>query len=221
MSKLIPEILVSYYFRSLLFPELLAPDEPVWRCLDGILDFLTEASPPSSVKGFIHRAADVHESATIIRSYIGDGCRIWEGVTVRHSIIGDGTEIGHACEVARSIVLRNAAISHFNYVGDSVIGNDVCFGASSVVSNRRLDDAPISVAIKGRRFESARSKLGAVVGDNCQIGAGCLVNPGALIGPASVVMPGAIVTGFIPRDSAVRVEHNVHVDHLQGKSGVP
>lgn len=213
-ARLIPELLASFYFHSPLFPDLFAPDEPVWRCLDKIASFLREASESSGVKAFIH------PSAIVIDSYIGKGCRIWEGATVRHSIIGDDTEIGHACEVARSIVLRNVAISHFNFVGDSVIGDNVCVGASTVLANLRLDDALVSVEIKGRPFVSGRRRLGAVIGDDCHLGTGCVVNPGALIGPRSVVMPSTAVTGFIPPESVVGAKHDISISPLDGKNQV-
>jgi len=125
---------------------------------------------------------------------IGKGCKIGPHAYLRPSTsIGDRCHIGHSTEVKNTIVLPDTKIPHFNYVGDSVIGSKCNFGAGSKIANLRNDHAVVKVAGKN----TGRRKLGAIVGDNVNLGINCSVNVGTVIGPGTNIAPHSFVEGWI------------------------
>lgn len=125
---------------------------------------------------------------------IGKGCKIGPHAYLRPSTsIGDRCHIGHSTEVKNTIVLPDSKIPHFNYVGDSVIGSRCNFGAGSKIANLRNDHAVVKVAGKN----TGRRKLGAIVGDNVNLGINCSVNVGTVIGPGTNIAPHSFVEGWI------------------------
>ena len=125
---------------------------------------------------------------------IGKGCKIGPHAYLRPSTsIGDRCHIGHSTEVKNTIVLPDTKIPHFNYVGDSVIGSRCNFGAGSKIANLRNDHAVVKVAGKN----TGRRKLGAIVGDNVNLGINCSVNVGTVIGPGVNIAPHSFVEGWI------------------------
>lgn len=98
------------------------------------------------------------------------------------SVIGEGSRIGHCTEIKASIVGRNSFASHFAYIGDSVIGSNVNFGAGVKLANLRFDKKNISVVMSnGHKVNSGRKKLGAIICDNVQLGVNATVMPGTVV----------------------------------------
>ena len=66
--------------------------------------------------------------------------QVRHGAYVRSYVLGgERCVIGHSTEVKHSILLNGAQAPHFNYVGDSILGNDVNVGAGVICANFRLD----------------------------------------------------------------------------------
>lgn len=108
---------------------------------------------------------------------IGKNCEIRSGAYIRGNVfIGDNCIIGHCTEIKSSIVMNNSNCGHFNYVGDSILGRRVNLGAGSVLANLRFDRKAILVGEEA----TGLSKLGAILGDDCQIGCNTVLNPGTL-----------------------------------------
>lgn len=148
---------------------------------------------------FIHPTAKVAESAVIEGPcYIGSNVEIRHGAYLRKgSWICDGSIVGNSSEIKNSILLPGAKAPHFNYVGDSVIGANSNLGAGVKLSNVRNDRGKISVILpSNKRVDTGLRKMGALVGDESQIGCNAVTNPGSLIAPNSMVSPNETVTGF-------------------------
>jgi len=99
------------------------------------------------------------------------GCRGWpECVSSR--IDGDRSDahVGHGVEVKNSVLMADASVGHLSYVGDSVLGRGVNFGAGTNVANLRHDDTTVRMTVKGDRVDTGRRKLGAIVGDGAKPG---------------------------------------------------
>lgn len=64
------------------------------------------------------------------------------------TIVGPNVRVGHSVEVKNSILMADTAVSHLSYVGDSVLGRDVNFGAGTTVANLRHDDRNVHVRVK-------------------------------------------------------------------------
>jgi UDP-N-acetylglucosamine diphosphorylase / glucose-1-phosphate thymidylyltransferase / UDP-N-acetylgalactosamine diphosphorylase / glucosamine-1-phosphate N-acetyltransferase / galactosamine-1-phosphate N-acetyltransferase len=136
---------------------------------------------------------------------IGANCIIRHGAYVRGDIItGDGCIIGHATEVKHTIFLNNAFAPHFNYVGDSILGNRVNLGAGVVCANLRLDRSFVNVGWSGKKINTNLEKLGAIIGDEAQLGCHCVTNPGTFIGKSALCHPCLNVHGYIPPHAKVK-----------------
>lgn len=94
--------------------------------------------------------------------------------------------------------------AHFNYVGDSILGNDVNLGAGVKCANLRLDHKSIHVNFEGRQIDTGLKKLGALVGDGAQVGCNCVINPGTLLGKKSFCFPCLNIYGYVPDHGKVK-----------------
>ncbi len=136
---------------------------------------------------------------------IGKNCQIRHGAYIRGNvIIGDHCVVGHATELKHSILLDHAHAAHFAFVGDSILGNGVNLGAGVRCANLRLDGAPVCVQYGEESFSTGMRKLGAVIGDEAQIGCNVVLNPGTCFGKESRCFPGLTVSGYIEGSKCLR-----------------
>lgn len=117
-------------------------------------------------------------------SVIGPNCYI-RGSTS----IGDNCKVGNAVEIKNSIIADNTNIPHLSYIGDSIIGENVNIGAGTITANLRFDHKPINVTVNGARISTGRKKMGAIIGDNVQLGVNCSIMPGVKIFPNATIAP--------------------------------
>ena len=177
------------------------PQKP-WSILsDGVSGLASQIADISGeeVGVFIHPSAIIDDFVKI------EGpCFIGENVEIRHSAylrkgswICKGAVVGHSTEVKNSVLLPNSKAPHFNYVGDSILGFGCNIGAGVKLSNVRNDGREVLVTLgDGSRSSSGRRKLGALVGDNSQLGCNAVTNPGAILAPSSMVLPNETVSGW-------------------------
>ncbi len=129
---------------------------------------------------------------------IGPNNQIRHGAYIRGGVItGEGCVIGHSTEIKHSILLNGAQAAHFNYVGDSILGNDVNLGAGVKLANFRLDHKDVAVLWQGEKISTGLRKFGAIIGDGAQIGCNAVTNPGTLIGPKVFCYPCENIKGII------------------------
>ncbi len=174
-----------------------------------ILDRQTNATKGQDGKT---RPANIHiGKGTVVRGpcRIEGPCFIGENCTIGpNSFIRKGTVVWNRChvgssEVKNSIVMDDSNVPHFNYVGDSVLGQDVNMGAGSITANLRFDDQKVFAFIKGQKVDSGRRKLGCVIGDGTKIGINVSITCGMLIGRNVHVYPRAFVKQNVPSGAKV------------------
>lgn len=124
--------------------------------------------------------------------YIGKNTIIGNNNIIRTSHIGSGCVTGFNTDIARSYIGDNCWF-HSNYIGDSVLEENVSLGSGTVLANLRLDEREITTRVKGERVISMRSKLGAVIGTGVRIGVNSSIMPGIKIGSNSLVGAGVIL----------------------------
>jgi len=125
-------------------------------------------------------------------------CVIRHGAYIRGpALIGRGSVIGHASEIKHSILLGRAKAPHFNFVGDSILGNEVNLGAGVKLANFRFDKKMVSVLFQGKKIPTNLKKFGAVVGDLGSLGCNVVANPGTLLGPSVFCYPNLTIHGCI------------------------
>lgn len=206
----------GFRIKILPYPGKWQPIKYPWHVRDVFGMLMGEA------KGYISDSAVISEKAVIKGDVIiGENVKIFEGAVVsgpcyigkntviannalvRESHIGDDCVIGFSTEIARSY-LGDRVWTHSNYIGDSIIGNNVSFGAGTVTGNLRLDEMEIQVEIKGEKIASGLNKLGLITGDDVRVGINVSTMPGIKIGKNSVVGPGLVLDQNINANSFVK-----------------
>jgi NDP-sugar pyrophosphorylase family protein len=146
---------------------------------------------------------------------IGRDCEIRHGAYIReHVVTGDHCVIGHDTEVKHSILLNRSKAPHFNYVGDSILGNNVNLGAGTKLSNLPVTsgsevDKNERPSIKivtpdGSIVDTKLSKLGAILGDGAETGCNVVTNPGSLLGKNTLAYPNASLRGYYPPQTIIK-----------------
>src|ERR687896_912459 len=128
-------------------------------------------------------------------TYIGKGSFVGMSSLIRNCMIGNETRIGFNCEVGRSYFTGHDKIPHQNVIVDSLIGENVWFGAYSATDNTLPQKQRIMFELaKGNIIDTGRDHFGAVIGNNCTIGSSVTVFPGKQIRPNTTVDPETIVS---------------------------
>jgi UDP-N-acetylglucosamine diphosphorylase/glucosamine-1-phosphate N-acetyltransferase len=125
--------------------------------------------------------------------YIGENNLIGPNAFIRpFTSISNNCHIGMS-EIKNSLIYSDTAIPHFNYVGDSIICENVNLGAGTKISNLRFDNKNIKMLINGKNIDSKLRKLGAVIGPNTQTGINTSIMCGKIIGENSIIGAHSIV----------------------------
>lgn len=199
-------------YRGVEFSGFWQPIKYPWHVLD-LMDWFFDKcnckgknvvlAPSAKIEGnvVIDDGVKVMDNAVIVGpAYIGKNSVIATNALVRQSHIGANCVIGFSSEIARSYIGDNVW-THSNYIGDSVIGDNVSFGSGTVTGNLRLDEKNISVNVNGDKIDSGRIKLGLITGDNIRCGINASFMPGVKIGSNSFVGAGIVVGQDIPDGS--------------------
>ncbi len=172
-------------------------------------EYMMAGMSESRIEGRIEPGATLQGAVaigagTVVRSgsyiegpvVIGKNCDIGPNCFVRkYSAIGDRCRIGHAVEIKNSIIMPGCHIAHLSYVGDTVAGEGCSMGAGTITANLRHDGKNIGSLVKGKKVDSGRRKLGAILGDNVHTGIHTSLYPGAKIWPELTTLPGQAVRG--------------------------
>ena len=151
----------------------------------------------------------VHSSAVIApTAYVGAPCVIGAETEVRHAAFIRGSAlIGEHCVVGNSVELKNVILfdgvqtPHYNYVGDSILGFRAHMGAGSITSNVKGDRMPVTVRCGQEQMATGLPKMGAMLGDDAEIGCNTVLNPGTIVGRNAQVYPLCSVRGTVPENS--------------------
>ncbi len=192
---------------------LLSFPEP-WEGLKGLKEFILSLGNSIPLCEFIqistgvwvHGTAEVSKSAHIFAPCIIDmGCEVREGAYIRGGVlVGRGCVIGNSTELKNCILSDGVQVPHFNYVGDSILGYKVHFGAGAITSNVKSDKTNIKVLSGDKKIDTGLKKFGAIVGDFAEVGCNSVLCPGTVIGRNTTVYPLTLVRGFIPENSILK-----------------
>lgn len=125
-------------------------------------------------------------------TYIGANSIVGDHTLVRESHIGQNVLVGGGSEVARSY-LSDGVMLHRNYVGDSVLGENVFMGSGAVTANFRFDGKTVPSKIGGKRIDSQLKKFGTIIGKNSKIGVNVTLSPGVKVGINTYIGPAEVV----------------------------
>ena len=135
-------------------------------------------------------------------------CIIGPNTEVRHcafirgnALVGENAVVGNSTELKNVILFNRVQVPHYNYVGDSVLGYKSHMGAGSITSNVKSDKTLIDVKNGDEVIHTGLKKMGAILGDNVEVGCGSVLNPGSVIGSNTNIYPLSSVRGYIPSGS--------------------
>ena len=87
----------------------------------------------------------------------------------------------------------------------------MCMGAGSVTSNVKSDSKLVVIKDRktGEKIETKLKKVGAMIGDNVEIGCGTVLNPGTIIGKNTNIYPLSSVRGIISENSIYKNQNEI------------
>ncbi len=142
------------------------------------------------------RGCDIHPTAYIEGSTIGENVTIGAKAVVRESVIGNNVTIGNSTVVEESVIGENCAIlkGHILYsvfypgvfsfaemVSASILGQDVFIGSDVTLTDFRIDGKNVTVIKNSKPVDSGNLFLGSCVGHRTRLGSGTIVVPGRMI----------------------------------------
>ena len=190
-----------------------------WEVLPCIKDFIVEFGKnlPKEIYDEIKENVWVAKSANVFDSaYIAGPCIIDENAEVRQcafirgsAIIGKNVVLGNSCEIKNAILFDNVQVPHFNYVGDSILGYKAHMGAGSVTSNVKSDKTLVVIKDENERIETNLKKVGAMLGDNVEVGCNSVLCPGSVIGRGTTIYPLSMVRGVVKENSIYKGKNDI------------
>ena len=125
---------------------------------------------------------------------IGKNCKIGPNCYIRgNTVVGDNCHIGQAVEIKNSVIGFKTAVGHLSYVGDSVLGDHVNFGAGTIIGNLRHDGKNHRSLVDGTLVDTGRRKFGAIVGNDVHTGIHTAIYPGRKLAAGSSTRPGDVI----------------------------
>ena len=190
-----------------------------WEAFAGISDFSRKSGPTLDPEKFEKRGEDiwVAKSANVFPSaYLGGPLIIDEDAEIRHcafirgsAIVGKGSVVGNSTELKNVILFNKVQVPHYNYVGDSILGYKAHMGAGSITSNVKSDKLNVIIKSGDKTIETNRKKVGAMLGDNVEVGCNSVLNPGTVLGKNVSVYPCSCVRGVIKENSIYKKQGDI------------
>lgn len=204
------ETIASKIFEGATYP---------WEILPKINNFTIELGNSLSEEEYERNEDNVWiaKSATVApTAYIKGPAIIGKNAEIRHCafirgkvIVGEGAVVGNSTELKNVILFNKVQVPHYNYVGDSILGYKAHMGAGSIASNLKSDKKLVIIKNDIENIETGLKKVGAMIGDEAEIGCGCVLNPGTIIGKKSIIYPLSSVRRIVPANSIYKNQNEI------------
>ncbi|WP_228235868.1 DapH/DapD/GlmU-related protein [Allomuricauda sp. M10] len=139
----------------------------------------------------IHKTATIEQGVTLKGTIIiSENCFIGAHAYLRGPIfLSNSVTIGPGSEIKQSMLFDRTAVAHFNYIGNSILGQNINFEAGSLCANHYNERHNKRIFIKhnNRLIDTKTEKFGSLVGDNSKIGANAVLSPGTILEKNSIV----------------------------------
>ena len=190
-----------------------------WEGLAEIGDFILALGATLSSDEYdkIGENVWVAKSAKVASTaYINGPAIIGKEAEVRHcafirgnALVGDGAVVGNSTELKNVILFDKVQVPHYNYVGDSILGYRAHMGAGSITSNVKSDKKNVIIKDGTEKIETNRKKVGAMLGDDVEVGCGTVLNPGSVVGKGSNIYPLSMVRGVVKANSIYKKQGEI------------
>jgi len=145
----------------------------------------------------VGRNCDIHPTAYIEGSTIGEKVKIGAGAIIRESLVGDGTYISNNATIELSVIGEGSTIHNSSAVQYSVLypnanvgarfvslalwGRDSLAGDGVTLADFRLDGESVRVFKDGCEVDTQNTFVGTCLGHRVYLGAGCVLAPGRTV----------------------------------------
>ena len=208
-----------YSLEQTIAKELLEKFTYPWEVLPHIGEYILELGQKLPQEEYEKIGEDVWIAKTAKvapTAYIHGPAIIGKEADVRHCafirgkvIVGEGTVVGNSTELKNVILFNKVQVPHYNYVGDSILGYRSHMGAGSITSNVKSDKTLVTIKIEEKKIETGLKKMGAMLGDEVEVGCNTVMNPGTIIGKHSNIYPLSMVRGYVPENSIYKKQGEV------------
>ena len=208
-----------YNLEETIAKNLLEEATYPWEVLSKIEEYILKIGEELSKEDYnkVGENVWIAKSAKVApTAYINGPAIIGENAEVRHcafirgnAIVGNNAVVGNSTELKNVILFNNVQVPHYNYVGDSILGYKAHMGAGSITSNVKSDKKLVVIKNGDETIETGRKKVGAMIGDNVEVGCGSVLNPGTVIGRDSNIYPLSSVRGVVKAHSIYKKDGNI------------
>lgn len=166
----------------------------------------------------IGRGCDIHPTAYVEGSTIGNNVKIGAMAIIRESVIGDKSYIANNAAIELSVigegsVLQGGAIVQYSVlypgaftfakgINASFLGRDTFVGDGATLTDFRFDGTCVEVLKDGKKINTGNTFLGSCLGHGAYLGSGCIVAPGRIIPNGMRITPedSRIITKCHPKE---------------------
>ena len=208
-----------YNLDETIAKELLESVTYPWEALPKIAEFIVELGNKldSNVYDKIGEDIWIAKSAKVApTAYIHGPAIIGDKAEIRHcafirgkAIVGEEAVVGNSTELKNVILFNKVQVPHYNYVGDSILGYKSHMGAGSITSNVKSDKKLIIIKNGEEKIETGMKKIGAMLGDEVEVGCGSVLNPGTIVGKNTNIYPLSAVRGVVPEKSIYKNRNEI------------
>jgi len=188
---------IKQYIRSPKLAFLQDNNLQPWEIIDNLGNILLQHIKTLGSDYKIENNIAIHKTATIEQgvtlkgtSIITENCFIGSHAYLRGPIfLSNSVTIGPGSEIKQSILFDRTAVAHFNYIGNSILGQNINFEAGSLCANHynERQDKRIFVKHNDQRIDTKTEKFGSLIGDNSKIGANAVLSPGTILEKNTIV----------------------------------
>ena len=219
------EIMIKelYSLEHTLAKPLLEKYTYPWEALADIKDFIITLGEtlPADEYDKVGENVWIAKSAKVApTAYINGPAIIGKDTEVRHcafirgnALVGDGAVVGNSTELKNVILFDKVQVPHYNYVGDSILGYRAHMGAGSITSNVKSDKKNVVIKNGTDEIATNRKKVGAMLGDDVEVGCGSVLNPGTVVGKNSNIYPLSMVRGVVKANSIYKKQGEIVEKH--------
>ena len=204
------ETIAAGIFEGVVYP---------WEVLGKIGDYIVELGNTLSLDEYdkVGENVWIAKSAKVApTAFVNGPCIIDKGAEVRHcafirgnAIVGQGAVVGNSTELKNVLLFNKVQVPHYNYVGDSILGFKAHMGAGSITSNVKSDKSLVTIKAPDAPIETGIKKVGAMLGDNVEVGCGSILNPGTVIGRNTNIYPLSSVRGYVNAGSIYKKQGEI------------
>ena len=191
-----------------------------WEVLPEIKDFILKLGNTLSADLYEKKGENIWiaKSAKVAPTACINGpCIIDEDAEVRHcafirgnAIVGKAAVVGNSTELKNVVLFNKVQVPHYNYVGDSILGYKAHMGAGSITSNVKSDKTLVVIKTKDQgEIATGIKKVGAMLGDEVEVGCNSVLNPGTVVGRMTNIYPTSCVRGYIPAGSIYKKQGDI------------